>query len=415
MLKDLFRSVTGRKDEAQPPAPAAAAAEPLREGKLVAEVVSALGADVVPTLLAAPELSAVGALVAGRTSTRAAIPALITLLADDGLAGRAAAWALGQLAAEAELCAVIPGAKLDVRENGYRALASLAALGKASAQLAAWLSGQLDAEIERTKSGGSGLGERVCRVLAVLGAPEADAAAQRVIEQDRFCDRFELQRLRKAVSDGGKDRESIADLSAPWTTIFADDLWVEPAPKAEPEAAPAPIAKAGKAAPLPPAAGPGPGPGEEELPAEGEPPAVVPLDWKAFAASPQAAALPPQIKQLAVQLGPMLEQLSARAVGAPLADLAGQEFAGLLLQVLPQALPKEHVQMALSPQAINAYQAVAKWLVASGQASHGEDLATGVKLVREQLIAQMRRTGMLGGPDYSDPDDAQPEKKKLTP
>ena len=413
MLKDLFRSVTGRKGEAQPPVPAAAA-EPLREGKLVAEVVAALGADAVATLLAAPEYVAVGALVAGRTGTRTAIPAVITLLADDGLAGRAAAWALGQLTAEAELCAVIPGAKLDVRENGYRALASLAALGKASAQLATWLAGQLDAEIERTKSGGSGLGERVCRVLAVLGAPGADAAALRVIEQDRFCDRFELQRLRKAVSDGGKDRESIADLSAPWTTIFAEDLWVEPAPAPTPEpvAAPAPAAKGGKPAAQPPAAGPG---DEEGLPPEGEPPAVVPLDWAAFAASPQAAALPPQIKQLAVQLGPMLEQLAARAVGAPLADLAGQEFAGLLLQVLPQALPKEHIQMALSPQAINAYQAVAKWLVASGQATHGEDLATGVKLVREQLIAQMRRTGMLGGPDYSDPDDAQPGSKKLTP
>ena len=132
-----------------------------------------------------------------------------------------------------------------------------------------------------------------------------------------------------------------------------------------------------------------------------------PVDWKAFGDSAEAKALPPQVKSLIAQLGPVLEQLAVRAIQAPLTDLTGQEFAALLLQVLPQALPPQAVQAALSPQALNGYQALAKFLARTGAATNGDDLVAGVKLVRQELTAQMRQSGILGGPDYSDPDEAK--------
>ncbi len=129
------------------------------------------------------------------------------------------------------------------------------------------------------------------------------------------------------------------------------------------------------------------------------------MDWKAFIASPEATALAPQSKSLIAQLGPVLEQLSMRAIQAPLTDLSGQEFAGLLLQVLPQAIPQQAVQAALSPQALNGYQALVKYFIRSGLATHGLEMLQGVKLVRRELSEQIRRSGILGGPDYSDPDE----------
>ena len=406
-IMDKIRSLTGRSDDAAASAAVAAAPDVpvMIDGKLVAAAIAAQPGTAAAALLALPATAPAGAIVAGLTATSACTPALIALLAHDDLTGHTVAWALGTLGAEAAVCAAIPGASLDVRDNGYQALAIAAAAGKTTANLTPWLTTQLDAEIERAKGGGSGLGEKVCRVLAILGAPGTEAAAQRVIDQDRFCDRFELQRIRKAVVDGGRDRDSIDELTATWTTFFADHLAVAAATEAAPVAVESPTSAPTSTtpAPVPPAQDDD---AEAAIDPAAEPAAAVPLDWKAFAASPQAAALPPQIKTIAAQLGPMLEQLAVRGVGAPLQDLSGQELAGLLLQVLPQALPQQHVQMALSPPAINAYQAMAKWLAASGQATHGEDLATGVKLVREQLQAQIRRSGMLGGPDYSDPDAA---------
>jgi hypothetical protein len=135
-----------------------------------------------------------------------------------------------------------------------------------------------------------------------------------------------------------------------------------------------------------------------------------PVDWKTFATSPEAAALAPGERQLIGQLGPLLEQLAARGLQAMLTDLKGQEFAAMLLQVLPQALPPQHVQAALSPQALNGYQALMKWLARTGGATHGAELVIAVKEVRKQIAAQMRRSGILGGPDYSDPDE-QPAAK----
>lgn len=364
------------------------------------------------------------AIIAGRSTAHDAIPALVAGLGRDGVAGKAAAWALGRLGAadgavERQVLEVIAGGGLDARENGYAALAGLAARGVAGKELAQRLTARVQAEIERAKGGGSGLGEHACRVLAVLGAPGLPALIQQVIENDRYCDRFELQRLRKAVEDGGRDQETVRALAAPWTDYFADHLVPPPKPEAPPVEAKKPdAAKPGPVpAAKPPAAMPPAGPAGAPPPADagadaGEPdeegadgPAPKPLDWKDFLASPEAKALPPQLIQLAGQLGPLLEQLSARAIRAPLADLTGQEFAALLLQVLPQALPPQHVQMALSPHAMHCYQAIGKWLHRTGAATHGDQLVQGVKLVRQELTNQMRQSGILGGPDYSDPDD----------
>jgi hypothetical protein len=293
------------------------------------------------------------------------------------------------------------------------------------------MTARVAAENARAKQKLSGLGEQAIKVLAILGTPGCDALIQQVLESDPYTDKFELQRLRKAVSDGGRDRDSIAALTAPWTDLFADHLFREappapPAPeaKAAPAAKTAPAAKPpmgkplGKAptAPKPPAAPPAADLDDGAEPPEGEDdpaaPAALPLDWKAFADSEEAAALPPQVKDLAGKLGPLLEQLAARAINAPLADLSGQEFIGLLLQVMPQALPPQHVQAALSPQALHGYTAIARYLTRTGLATHGEELVEGVKFVREQLKAQIRQSGILGGPDYSDPDEKPAQLQK---
>jgi len=422
-------------------------ADLVRDGKLVAAAIDAV--QIQPAALlaalpapASPDQGAVLAILAGTLHLQAATPVLLGLLARDGLAGRAVAWALGAVpttaaeaaTTEAALLAAIAGGSIDIRDNAYHALAVLTARGLASATLAQSMIERVQAEIDRAKAGGSGLGEQVCRVLSVLGSPQLPELIQRVIEQDRYCDRFELQRLRKAVEDGGQDRSAVKALSAPWRVVFADSLVAEPAaaPAAAPgKPAPAPGAKAApqqSAKPLvghasgpsqiPPAAAGHPGPEDAEAEAGasaedqdgGPPPSILPIEWKAFAASPEAHALPAPVQQMASQLGPLLEQLAARAVRAALADLNGQEFVALLLQVLPQALPPQHVQMALSPPAINAYQAIVKYLVRTGQATNGPELIDAVKMVRTELTNQIRQSGILGGPDYRDPDDKPPVK-----
>ena len=151
--------------------------------------------------------------------------------------------------------------------------------------------------------------------------------------------------------------------------------------------------------------------GDEALGEEGAPPSQAkPVDWKAFLASPEAAALGPQLKSMAGQLGPMLEQIAVRAIRAQLADLAPQEYVALLLQVLPQMLPQQHVQAALSPQALTAYQAIGKFLHRTGASTHGDGLVQAIKLVRQQMREQIRRAGIIGGPDYSDPDEVAKPK-----
>ena len=360
--------------------------------------------------------------------TPAQIPALVIQLGEDGLPGLVAAWALGQLDSEAAVKAAIPEGRLDARQNGYQALAILAARGKASAGLAAWLVERIDAELAKAKGGGTGLAEQAARPLAVIGHPQFADIAQKIIDGDRFCDRFEVNRLKSEVADNGRARHLAKELADPWQVVFADHLPKPEAPKPDPvpekPAAPAPKPKAPVAkapptslAPLPPADAidpaaeegldDGPLPGEEsELEAApGDGPKPEKIDWKAFAESEEFKALTPQSQGLVTQLGPLLEQLAAQAIRAFLSDLQGQEFAALLLQVLPQALQPQAVQMALHPHAINGYQALAKYLNRTGLATQGDSMLQGVKLVRTQLRDQMRKSGMLGGPDYADPDE----------
>jgi len=324
------------------------------------------------------------AIVAGLRRLNAATEALIARLGDEGLSGRAAAWALGQLDSEKALLAAIAKGNLDVRTNGYAALATLAARGSASPELTTRMRERLEAELERVAQGRSGLSEHVCRVLAVLGAPGTLEAIQDVLVKDRFAERSELHRLAKQLEREGKANETIAALKADWKTQFAADL-VQVEKEAEQQKAAAPAPEEEEV-------------GEEEAPPPGE---AGPVDWSGFAKSAEGKKLEPQAQQRAVQLGQVLEQLAARAVGVPLTEVTGEELAALVLQVMPQALPPQMLQAALSPKAINALQALAQWLVSSGKAKG--DLVQGVKLVREQLQAQLRASGMLGGPDYREP------------
>jgi hypothetical protein len=353
------------------------------------------------------------------------LPLLLAQLGEDGLPGTLAAWALGQLASENDLRRVIPDGRIDVRQNGYQALAILAARGAASNSLAAWLVERIDAEIAKAKNGGTGLAEQAARPLAILGHPDFAAIVQRIIEGDRFCDRFELDRLRSAVNDNGRDRVLAKDLTAPWEIQFADHLPKAAAPAPAPVEPPAqtaakPVGKGPKPppmlAPMPPVGGPTDAELTEDELAAAEAAATAdlgedgevkpqPVDWAAFETSPEFTSLPTQAQGLVKQLGPLLEKLAAQAIRALLTDLQGQEFAALLLQVLPQALQPQAVQMALHPHALNGYQALAKFLHRTGAATQGDSLLQGVKLVRTQLRDQMRKSGMLGGPDYTDPDE----------
>jgi hypothetical protein len=61
--------------------------------------------------------------------------------------------------------------------------------------------------------------------------------------------------------------------------------------------------------------------------------------------------------------------------------------------------------MALSPPAINAYHALVKYLARTGVATDGPGLIDAIKTIRKQMQDQIRRAGILNGPDYSDPDD----------
>lgn len=359
---------------------------------------------------------------------------LLTQLENDGLLGKAIAWALGHVATdnngiEAALLAAIADGSLDVRENGYSALAVIAARDCASGNLATAMAERVNAEIERARNGGTGLGEQACRVLAILGAPQTIELIQRVISEDRYCDRFELQRLRKSVTDNGRDHDSIKLLKADWSEFFSDYLAAEQTPEATPNAAPkdkrteSPI-DAPHTSSTPPHNGPNgaisdddqagledpDGNGEEDGGA-----IPLPIDWESFKTSEEMAALPEKLRQLAGQLGPLLEQLAIRAVRAQLSDLNGQEFVALLLQVLPQALPPQHVQMALSPEALICYKAIIKFLIRTGVATNGEELLNGLKMVREALIAQIRQAGILNGPDYSDPDEKGDGKQPAQP
>ncbi len=421
----------------------------IRDDRLLAEAIEAADPLWLAELPAsAGAAAAAGAIVAGLRKRRELVPALMKQLGEDGLPGLAAAWALAELGAEDAVRAALPEGRLDLRQNGYTALAGIAARGAASPTLPEFLGKRVPAELERARSGGTGLADQALKGLGVLGIAGFADLVQQVIDQDRFCDRFELDRLRKQVADRGKATDLIKDLLAPWQVVFADHLVVakaeaasQAAAGATPLAAGAPanplappnrLAPASKLAPAstsapagrsgPPPAGSlddataldeqdGPGAFGAEgadgplSPEEAAAAAAKQIDWKTFSESPEFTALHPQSQGLVGQLGPVLESLAAQAIRAYLADLSGKEFAALLLQVLPQALPPQHVQMALHPHALNGYQALARFLERTGTATNGADLVEGVKQVRKALQAQMKRSGILGGPDYTDPDE----------
>jgi hypothetical protein len=410
--------------------------ELMRDGRLLAEAIDGCSLDLPALTALLSGASGPGAaIVLGLHGESAAIAALLPHLDDDGLLGRAAAWALGRLGAEAPLRQALAEGGLDVRENAYRGLALIAGAGRATPDLAAAMHARIGAELERVARRLTGLGEHAARVLAALGDADTNAAIQRLVDGDPGVDRFELQRLRKAVADHGHDRETRQQAVGAWVLSFRDDLWQPPAPKPEPKPAAKPAAKgpgpalrpgAGVQAPL--AARPAPAPAAAPQAAEaapapsadeaaddealvddhGEPMTAVPIDWEGFLSSPDAAGLQAPQRSLIAQVGPMLEQLAARGLGAPFTDLAAEELAGLLLQILPQAMQPQHLQMVLSPPSLNALQTLARFLERTGAATKGDALVQGIKLVRQQLAASIRSRGILGGPDYSDPDDATP-------
>lgn len=406
------------------------AADLTRDGKLDPDAIEgcAADADAVGKALgqaATPLHQAALAVVAGLRGHAGLVPNLLESLKKDDLPALAAGWALGRLgSAEVEpgLRALIEAGKLGPRENGYRALATLAAFGKASPQLADAMAARVDAELARAKSGGTGLGDHALRVLAVLGDPRVDALAQKLLEGDRFADRIEIDRIRKRIAQDGRDRETIAARTGPWTRLFAPHVWTPPevAPAVE-----APSALVGAnapkpAAPLAPGRAAAPGPGarpaapaprappppepayEDEAPGP-DAPVGGPIDWAAFLASPEAKTVPAKLQSQAAQLGQLLEKVALQAIGVPLTDLTGQEFMALLLQVIPQSVPPQYVQLLLAPEALRLYEAVARYLVRTGGAASGAELVDAVRRVRQQLREQVKRSGILDGPDYSDP------------
>jgi hypothetical protein len=323
---------------------------------------------------------------------------LLSLLDDDSVAARAASWALGQIDAESELLHVATSGRLDARENAYRALAHRAATGLASATLADGLLTCIDSELERVAGGRTGLAEKACVALAVLGDARCDAQVERVLNADRFCDRFELQRIRKIMADQGVDNETRDELSTDWPILFDEelaDLSSEADATAEESVNPTDSVET-----------------ETETEAEdelAEPDEDMPavsgdrIDWTGFVDSDEAAALDEQSSTIISQLGPVLEQLAERALGKTLLACEAQEVAVLLLQVLPQALPPQYVQVALAPQGLTAIKAVLSYQERL-QPDSTADVAEGLELVREQIKAQMRASGNLNSTIYDDPD-----------
>jgi hypothetical protein len=137
----------------------------IADGKLLADRIDAASSEgLAPALSNASgaHLAAL-ALIAGERGAQDASGSLLALLDRDGLAGKTIAWALGRLASatndiEAKAVAALTDGGLDVRENAYGILTGLAARGVASKGLGDAMAARVQAEIDRAKSGGSGLG-----------------------------------------------------------------------------------------------------------------------------------------------------------------------------------------------------------------------------------------------------------------
>lgn len=367
------------------------------------------------------EQAAAAAILSGRDGMTTVIPGLIALLDDDNLAAQAAAWALGQLKASDELAEKALLGSLDERENAYGGLCVF--IGKypdlaTEQSLIDTLHKALENELQRAQSGRTGLCEHACRALATIGAPNCVEAIQRVIDTDPLTDRFELQRLRKELDDYTFDNETRERATANWDSYFADELSGEIAAEqteepeiieeltnieeASPEDYPNLKQEAELDSPVSDHAA------DSDLPEDmnddaSEETSEPPLDIDGYAAQFEDPESPDL--RLIQQVVPMLSQLSEQAVKMPLQVLAAQEFAILILQVLPQALPPQYLQALLTPDALNAMSRFFRWHEAQGNSG---ELLAGLGIVREQLQEQVRASGMLGGPDFSDPDEATP-------
>lgn len=328
---------------------------------------------------------------------------LLSMLSSDALDGQTAAWALGHMPCEDMLFDRIKEGGIDQRSNAWAALAyRIIHSEQSGAQLISGCLTALDGELAHLKKGRSALGELACRTLVLLQAPQADEQIQRVIAADRFCDRYELQRLRKVINDESLLAEERNELSADWTTIFADYCSNEMPASAEElideddatENSEAPLDEA----PLDKASSEE---ATEHVEADEQ---LNAINWQAFLESDEAASIPQEYLGLLTQIGPAFEQLAARAFQKALADCSGDEIAMLFLQVLPQAAPPQVVQLAVSPQGLNQFKALIAWLN-SQEADSGAGLAEGIQIVREQIQAQMRASGNLNSSIYDDADE----------
>ena len=81
----------------------------------------------------------------------------------------------------------------------------------------------------------------------------------------------------------------------------------------------------------------------------------------------------------------------------------------LVLQILPQAIPPEYMQAALSPASLNGMPALARYLNNTCIDSQGDELENGVRQIREQIKQQIRASGSLNSGDYDEPDAADAE------
>lgn len=366
----------------------------IHANKLLPEAI--LQAHLAPGAIAAANTeaeAAAAAIVAGLQGPAPFAEELLARFDEAGLAGQAAAWAWADEADEQALLTRIPQARLDWRENAYRCLAHRIARDLAGADLVEGVHQALTAELARIEAGGSGLGERCCQLLAMCGDARTLDAIAHLMRADRFCDRFELERLRKSFEEHGRDVAGLQDFAADWQECFAAHLGE--VPLAEVVDAETTIdAEAVTAEAI-----------DDEVP-DDEAPAEGAIDWAAFAASPQAGTLDEQIRSLVTQLGPVIEQIAAQAVGKPLLACNEQEVAAIFLQVLPQSLPPQYVQAALSPQGLNSFKALIDYLDQQ-QAGSGAALQAGLGIVREQIQASMRASGSLQGSLYDDTDDDQ--------
>jgi hypothetical protein len=385
------------------------------------------------------EIAIPALIAAGRDGHTDALPSVLKQLASKDPIGRAAAWAAARLALPADLQEAATG-KLRQRRNAALALSCQIAVAlstdqDSTAAQAASLA-LLEAEIQRARDGGTASGETAATGPALAENEAVLPLLEALIQADDFADRFEIERLRKIVQDGAP--EVLAELAAPAEIFLAESLSPEtaPEPAAELDNTPDPSSQAGpsgsghdlvEAPAVPPpfeestavetTLGPGEHPQSaseadseaDETAEDSEENELIAIDWATISADPRIVALGESMPQLVQQIGPLLENIAAQAAGKPLLACVAEEVAAIFLQVLPQALPPQYVQAVLAPEALTTVQTAAQ--VISDLAGEGDEigdtgdqLQAGIGLVREAMREQIRASGMLGGPDYSDPE-----------